>query len=94
MEIRDTNERNSERVEVKLKVEPKPPKTVRLRLLKDVKLIATGKHTGRVYEFSKAGAEVDINYEDAQILLQMRRKPCRSCPSVGSSPYFEIVGGN
>lgn len=90
MEKRSIDERNSERVEVTLQ---EPPKTVRLVLLKDLKFITTGRYTGKIYEFAKAGTEMDIDYEDAQILLQIRRKPCRSCPTVGSSPYFEIVGG-
>jgi hypothetical protein len=61
--------------------------------MKELRFFATGKHTGKVYEFAHAGVELDVDYNDAQSMLQIRRKPCRSCPSAGTSPYFELVGG-
>ena len=91
MAKRVVNEWDSERVEVELVSKQDTPKTVRLRLLKPVKLNITGKVTGNVYIFPRGGTELDINYEDAQLFLEKRYGGC-DCPSdTGAKPYFEIV---
>lgn len=91
MAKRSANERNSKRVEVELVTEKKSEQTVRLRLLKPVKLNIIGKVTGNTYTFPRGGSEADVNYEDAQLFLQKRYGGC-DCPSdIGPRPYFEIV---
>lgn len=62
--------------------------TLRLRSLTDSKLIVTGKVTGQVYEFSGAGAEADVDEQDAEYLLSKEQV---SCCSGLRSKYFEIV---
>lgn len=87
MAKRSVAKRDSQRVEVILKTQ----QTVRLRLLKPVKLSITGKATGQVYRFPGGGSELDIDYEDAQGFLEKRYGGC-DCPSdIGPRPYFEIV---
>jgi hypothetical protein len=59
-------------------------------LLKDLKLNYTGPVTGKVYTFSRAGAEVDVDAEDIEIMMQKRGGEC--CPGgSGPQPYFAIV---
>lgn len=70
------------------------PKTVRLVLLKSMKLTIPGNvPSGKTYIFDGAGSEVDVNIEDKDILLSKGTdKAC--CPgSVGPTPYFQIVNG-
>lgn len=87
MAKRSVNEWNSERVEVELVTQ----QTVRLRLLKPVKLNIVGKATGNTYTFPHGGAELPVDYEDAQLFLQKRYGGC-DCPSdTGTKPYFELV---
>ena len=91
MAKRSIDERDSERIEAVLVSKQETPLTIRLRLLKPVKLNITGKSTGRVYTFPRGGSELDIDYEDAQLFLQKRYGGC-DCPSdTGAKPYFEIV---
>jgi hypothetical protein len=64
--------------------------TVRLQLMKEVKLNTIGKVTGKKYTFDGAGAILDVDKEDADILLKRKRSGC--CPgSSGSTPYFQII---
>ena len=100
MAERSSDERDSQRVEVKLVSvsdaghgkEPGTPKTVRLRLLKDVILKTIGPVTGRVYVFNRGGSEADVDEKDAMIMLERRVGGCDNCPAnSGSQPYFEIV---
>ena len=64
--------------------------TVKLQLMKEVKKNVTGRVTGKKYVFNGAGSIVDVDKEDADILINIRRSGC--CPgSVGSSPYFQII---
>lgn len=91
MAKRSIDEWDSERVEVELVHKQEAPTTIRLRLLKPVKLSITGNTTGNVYVFPRGGSELDIDYEDAQLFLQKRYGGC-DCPSdTGAKPYFEIV---
>ncbi len=91
MAKRSIDERDSQRVEVILVTKEELPKTVRLRLLKPVKLNITGKVTGNVYTFFHGGYELDVDYKDAQLFLQKRYGGC-DCPSdTGPKPYFELV---
>lgn len=88
MAKRSATKRDSQRVEVILKTQ----QTVRLRLLKPVKLNITGKSTGQVYRFPGGGSELDIDYEDAQGFLEKRYGSNCECPSnTGPKPYFELV---
>lgn len=71
---------------------PKQPETVRLVLLKDMKLNYTGPVTGKLYMFDKAGAEIDVDKEDANEMLAKKGGSC--CPGSGiglPQPYFAIV---
>jgi hypothetical protein len=91
MAKRSVDEWDSERVEVVLVTKQDVPTTVRLRLLKPVKLNIIGKSTGETYHFPGGGSELDIDYNDAQMFLEKRYGGC-DCPSdTGSKPYFEIV---
>ena len=94
MEKRSDNKRSSKRVKVsdeKLKVN-KTPETVRLMLLKDLKLNVIGKVTGKRYTFSGGGSQLDIDKRDAEIMIKKRSGACGGCPSsVGQTPYFENV---
>lgn len=103
MAKRIADERDSQRVEVKLVTvadigsgiepgTPQQPKTVRLRLLKDVILKTVGPVTGKVYVFNRGGSEMDVDEKDATIMIERRSGGCDTCPSnSGSQPYFEIV---
>ncbi len=63
--------------------------SMRLRLIKDIRLNITGKVTSKLYIFSGAGSEVDVDSEDAEHLLDRVRG--ESCCGSADSPYFEIV---
>lgn len=66
--------------------------TVRLVLLKDIKLNYTGPFSGKLYTFSKAGAEVDVDADDAEIMLAKRGGMCCEGSGIGvPQPYFAIV---
>ena len=81
------------RIEPKKKAKPyRAPKreTIKLQLARDVKLNATGKVTGKLYTFNGAGAILDVDKEDAEIMLKRKVSGC--CPgSTGSTPYFQII---
>ena len=68
----------------------KAPETVRLVLLKDLTVKYTGPITGKLYVFSGGGAEVNVDADDAQIMLAKRGGQC--CPGgSGPRPYFAEV---
>jgi hypothetical protein len=71
--------------------ETKTPETTRLRLLKDLRLNIVGKVTGKTYTFSGGGAELDVDKQDATIMLTKVSGQCNCPGGVGSTPYFEIV---
>ncbi len=99
MAKRSNYERESERVKVSDEeieeevVEEKEfsePETVRLVLLKQLNLKYVGNVTGKTYTFSGAGAEVDVDKKDAEIMLSKKGGKC--CEgSVGPQPYFAEV---
>lgn len=64
------------------------PKIVRLVLLRDVKLRIVGKVTGKEYNFSGVGAEVNVDEVDAVGFLGRTSQSC--CTGLKSS-YFDIV---
>jgi len=66
-------------------------KTVRLRLMKDLRLNIIGKVTGKTYTFSGGGAELDVDKKDAEIMLTKVSGHCNCPGGVGSTPYFEIA---
>jgi len=69
---------------------PKRRKTVKVQFMKDKILRTVGKATGKVYVFSGAGAIVNVDEEDAQMMTDRSLPGC--CPgSVGSTPYFQII---
>ena len=70
---------------------PKAPETVRLILLRNLKLNYTGPITGKLYVFSGGGSVLDIDVEDAQIMLAKHGGDC--CPGgSGPTPYFSKEG--
>jgi hypothetical protein len=81
----------SERVKVSDKAvekyKPQSSETVRLVLLRDLKLNYTGPVTQELYVFAKGGAVVDVDVKDAEIMLAKRGGQC--CPGgSGPQPYF------
>jgi len=78
-------------LEEEIKEESSPLTTVRLRLLKSLTLKYIGPYTGKLYTFSGAGSELDVDERDANVMITKKgNKAC--CPnSVGPQPYFEIV---
>lgn len=62
--------------------------TVKLILLKDFRLKTRGEVTGQEYIFSGAGAVVEINKYDAEIML--RKEQNKSCCGTISSPVFQL----
>ena len=59
--------------------------------LRNLKLNYTGPITGKLYVFSGGGAVLDVNVEDAQIMLAKHGGDC--CPGgSGPTPYFSKEG--
>ena len=73
-------------------VKIKEPQTVKLRLLKDLKLKSIGKVTGKSYVWRGGGSIVDVDILDKDKLLEKGGNP-RSCCGGGLvvQPYFELV---
>jgi hypothetical protein len=89
MEKRSDKFDTGERVKVSgEKIEKKDaPQTVRLVLLRDLVLNYTGPVTKKLYVFSGAGAVVNVDTKDADIMLAKRSGDC--CPGgSGPQPYF------
>ena len=82
----------SERVKVSDEVViNKPPETVRIVLLRDLKLNYTGPVTEKLYVFSGGGSVLDVDVKDAEIMLAKRGGKC--CPGgSGPQPYFAKEG--
>lgn len=96
MEKRSDSEWDSKRVEVSDKKVEEPKKitqeTVRLVLLRDLKLNIIGKSTGKLYRFYGAGYQLDVDSNDAEEMLKKRSGACGGCPSsIGPTPYFDII---
>ena len=84
----------SERVKVsdKKKETKKAPETVRLVLQRDLRLKYTGPISGKLYVFSGAGSIIDVDKEDANVMLEKHGGTC--CEGSGSTkpqPYFVKV---
>jgi len=92
MAKRSIDEWDSQRVEVVLVTKEEAPKTIRLRLLRNIILNITGQYTRNVYHFSGGGSELNVDYNDGQLMLQKMSGTC-NCPgsSGGYKPYFELV---
>lgn len=96
MAKRSSDDRDSEwvKVEEELLEEEEieaPQTTVHLRLLKNLTLNYTGPVTGELYVFPGIGSIVEVDQDDATIMMQKKGNK-RCCPgSVGPQPYFEIV---
>ncbi len=70
---------------------PKAPETVRIVLLRDLKLNYTGPVTEKLYVFSGGGSVLDVDVKDAEIMLAKRGGKC--CPGgSGPQPYFAKEG--
>jgi hypothetical protein len=100
MEKRSDNVDKSERVETsdekwgykKKESKPKAPETIRLIMLRNLKLNYTGPVTGKLYVFNGGGSVLDVDERDAQIMMAKRGGDC--CPSgSGPQPYFAIEEG-
>ena len=91
MAKRSYNVDTSERVKVsEEKIKPKAPETVRLVLLRNLKLNYTGPATEKLYVFAGGGAELDVDRSDAEIMLAKLGGQC--CPGgSGPQPYFAKV---
>jgi len=80
---------SEEKVEEKEVVKKQSSETVQLVLQRNLKLKYKGPVTGKDYFFSGAGAIVDVDKEDADIMLEKRGGTC--CEGSGSTapqPYF------
>ena len=95
MEKRSIDEWNGELEDTQELDKPYPkvktPETIRLRLMKDLRLNIVGKVTGKTYTFSGGGAELDVDKKDAEIMLTKVSGHCNCPGGVGSTPYFEIA---
>jgi hypothetical protein len=103
MAKRSNYERESERVKVsdeevveeeileEKEASPSEPETVRLVLLKQLNLKYVGAVTGKTYTFSGAGAEADVDKEDAKIMMEKRGGRCCGGGIGISTPYFAEV---
>lgn len=102
MAKRSDNERDNERVEVEdelldeeefyasIEAEESEPETVRLVLVRNLTLNIRGAVTNRLYRFSGAGAVLDVDKQDADIMLTKRgAKAC--CGGSASPIYFTIA---
>ena len=67
------------------------PQTVKLRLLKDLKLNSIGSVTGKRYSWSGGGSVVDVDILDKDKLLEKKSNPRSCCDDVVMQPYFELV---
>ncbi len=99
MAKRSYNVNKSERIEISdeevspspSEEAPKASETVRLVLLRNLKLNYTGPITGKLYVFSGGGSVLPIDVEDAQIMLAKHGGQC--CPNgSGPTPYFSKEG--
>lgn len=92
MAKRSVDERDSERIETK-KSKVEVSETVRLVLMKNVNLNILGPVTGKRYSFSGAGAQVDVDKSDADLMInKISTSRCCDGSGVGKpTPYFEIV---
>jgi len=90
MAIRDDKFDTGERVEIseeKKEVKSQQSETVSIISLRNMKINYTGKASGKLYVFDGAGAVVDVDVEDAEIMLAKRGGNC--CPGgSGPAPYF------
>jgi hypothetical protein len=103
MAKRSNYERDSERVEVEDELldeeefyasieEEAEPETVRLALRYDVILNTIGPVTGNKYQFRGAGAVLDVDKQDADIMiLKKRGKSCSGCTGVSAPSYYFVV---
>ena len=106
MAKRSNHERDSERVEVKDELldeeefyasieaeeEEAEPETVRLALRYDITLNTIGPVTGNKYQFRGAGAILNIDKEDADIMiLKKRGKSCSGCTGVSAPSYYFVI---
>ena len=80
----DTEEMIVEEKEIK----PRQIETVKIISQRNMKINYTGKVSGKLYVFDGAGAVVNVNVEDADIMLAKRGGQCCEGSSSGPAPYF------
>lgn len=95
MEKRSYDGRSSKRSVVEKRPslqEEESPTTIKIVLLKDVRLNYTGKATGKLYVFNGAGTTNDVDIKDWET-MKNKKRGSKCCPgSVGGNEYyFEIV---
>lgn len=96
MAKRSDNERDSEWVKVEEEgldheEPPKESETVRLMLMKELRLKYTGPVSGKLYDFSGAGSVLEVDKADVEIMLAKIGGNC--CPGSGigqPQPYFAV----
>lgn len=66
------------------------PKTIKLVLRKTLRLRYIGPVTGKLYVWGGAGAVVDVDKEDAEIMI-MKKSNRNCCSGTPATPYFEII---
>jgi hypothetical protein len=85
-------EKDIEELDAEFAEEEAEPETVRLALRYDVILNTVGPVTGRKYQFRGAGAILNIDKEDADIMiLKKRGKSCSGCTGVSAPSYYFVV---
>jgi hypothetical protein len=91
MAKRSVDEGNSIGLEVgQAEVVDTPASTVRLVLLRNVRLNIAGPVTGQMYYFLGAGSYADVDALDAPGMLTKRS--ASSCCTGETSPYFQVGG--
>lgn len=96
MAKRSVDERDGEWVKVEeegldYEEPPKESETVRLMLMKDMRLKYTGPVSGKLYDFHRAGSVLEVDKADVEIMLAKRGGACCAGSGIGEpQPYFAI----
>jgi len=78
-----------ERIALEKELSSEAP-VIRMVLLKALKLNILGPVTGKLYVFNGAGSELDVDKEDADIMI-MRKSSRDCCSGTKATSYFEII---
>lgn len=77
--------------EKKVTVKAQQSETIKIVSLRNMKINYTGKVSGKLYVFNGAGAVVDVDVEDAEIMVNKQGGQCCQGTASGPSKYFAKV---